>query len=423
MFFSLRGSLVILLTVFAFSTSVSAQQSGYDVLPVAPTAAKHYRLETRQVVKQVPVTTYKEVVKTEMRTRSYVVKVPVRETSTREESHTVLKPVTETKYREEIVDRTVWETTTETQQQRYTTYKPVTETTYREETSVVQKPVTSTTMVNESVTTYKPVTTYQQQMVDRGGVQNQLVYRPGSTRKRINWVDSGYVADPVSGQLTYQRGGLKWISQQAPGVYQVQSQYVPNLQSQTIPTTTLQPQTQIVQRPVTRTEMVNETVSRRIPITTQKMVPEVHVQNIPVTVQKPVVKREIRRIPFTETRYVEQTVVKKVPIETVTYKYETRTEQYPVKVSEWVKMTEMVETTELVSQWVPIEETRIDNQPSRLMKKVPFTSHSADKTSTQAGEESQPKTSDLTQPKTEADQKPALTDNEVEKAKKVLENQ
>ena len=116
MFFSLRGSLVILLTVFAFSTSVSAQQSGYDVLPVAPTAAKHYRLETRQVVKQVPVTTYKEVVKTEMRTRSYVVKVPVRETSTREESHTVLKPVTETKYREEIVDRTVWETTTETRQ-------------------------------------------------------------------------------------------------------------------------------------------------------------------------------------------------------------------------------------------------------------------------------------------------------------------
>jgi hypothetical protein len=411
---------------FGFVQSVSGQiicdpiPSYPSPVASAPIESKTYRLVTRDVVQEVPVTTYKEVVKTEMRTETCTEQVPVRETSTREETITTLKPITETKYREETIERTDWESSTQMQEERITSYKPVTETSYRDETTVYQKPVTSTTMVNESVTTLKPVTTYNQQLVDYGGVQNQMTYQPGNVRNRINWVRSGYMADPRTGQLAYQRGGLRWVPQQGPGVYQVRPTYVPNVVQQVVPTTTYQPQTQVVQRPVTSTQYVNETVTRKVPVTTRKLVPETVIRQVPVTVRKPVLKREVRRIPYQETRYVSETSVRKVPVENVTYKSVTRTREIPVRVVELVPVTEMVKQTRRVSEWVLIEDRRVASRPTvnkpavdeRALEPVKKSDDGMEKV-----EAKKPTKTDAAEGTSkEADAKPALTADDAVKA-------
>ncbi|MEC9092967.1 MAG: hypothetical protein VX438_09700, partial [Planctomycetota bacterium] len=203
-----------------FSTQVDAQVIGGPISVGPPVKVQTYRLENRTVIDRVPVTRYKEVKRTEMRTRKFVEKVPVQETSAREENYTYLKPVTQTKYREEIVEKTVWESTIEYREERHTAYKAVTETSHYDQSYVVQKPVTTTKTVNETITSLRPVTTYQQQIVDRGGYQNQWIYRPGNVTNRLGFVRPGYLADPRTGQLAYQLGGIRWVPQQNPGIYQ-----------------------------------------------------------------------------------------------------------------------------------------------------------------------------------------------------------
>ena len=367
----LAGCSCLLVSCFLALSSQAVAQSSCDPILESPSGpVRTYRLETRTVVEKVPVTRYREVKKTEMRTRQVVKRVPVRETSSRQVTETRLRPVTQTRYREEVSEKTVYDTTTEYREQQQLRYTTRSQTAYYDQTQVVQKPVTTTSMINETITTLKPVTTLEQQLVDRGGVENQLVYRPGMTSNRLGWVRSGYLADPVTGQMSYQRGGLRWIPQQNPGTYQVQSTYVPRYESQTVQRTTLQPQTQVVQRPVTTTQYVNETVTRKIPYTTQQVVPEVTVTRVPYTVRKPRVIREVKRIPYTETTYVEETATRTIPTETVTYRYETVNEQYPVEVTTLEPYTEYLEQQKVVSEWVPVGESAVSKKPALKMEKV-----------------------------------------------------
>ena len=254
-----------------------------------------YRLQYETVLQEQPVTVMRPAWVTETRERRYTVAKPVTETSTREERYTVMRPV--------------WETETRYQQQ------------------VVRKAVVETAMQDRNYVTYEPVTTMHTQYVDQGGFVDQVFYTPGPVRNRLQWVPGSYCVDPVTGSAVWQRGGLHWVPTQAPGAYQVQRQYVPQIVAQQVPQTTY----------------VQRVVTQKVPIQVTRYVDEVVSQPVPMQVCK----------------WVAQEVVRPVTVTTQRIEYEERVEPVQVQTCRWVAETRSVQTPHVVAKWVPYTTTRL----------------------------------------------------------------
>jgi len=265
-----------------------------------------YRLQYETVFEQRRVTTNRPVWETETRERRYRVAKPVVETSTREERYKVLRPVTQT------------------------------ETRYRQQ--LVRRPVTETLMQDRNYVTCEPVTTMRTQYVDRGGFVDQMVFRPGPVRNRLQWMPGEYTCDPATGSTSWYRGGLHWVPTQAPGQCQVQRQYVPNVVACQVPQTTYQQKVVTQQVPVTVTRYVDEMV------------------NEPVQVQV--------------CKWVEQEYVRPITVTTQRIEYEDRVEPVQVRVCRMVSEVSAVQVPHTVAKWVPYTSTCL--VPRTITMRVPI---------------------------------------------------
>src|SRR6185369_15626158 len=128
----------------------------------------------------------------------------------------------------ESYDKVTWVTETQTRQERYTMQRPVYETQMRDQQYTVQRAVQETVMQNQAYTAYQPITSYQTQYVDQG--QYVTAYQPTTpaTRNRLWCVPGGYQANAATGQMTYYRGGLRWVPTQGPTVLRPTTTYMPN---------------------------------------------------------------------------------------------------------------------------------------------------------------------------------------------------
>ncbi|MDA7950611.1 MAG: hypothetical protein MPJ24_03900 [Pirellulaceae bacterium] len=338
--------------------------------PNAPVVAvPSYRLQPQIVYQQRPVTTYRQqlttvmrpeevtvrrpVWTTEMRERRYKVAKPVLETSTKEETYKVLKPVYETSEKEYTYDRVKYVNETSTRSERTTEWKEVFETSTRREQQIVRQPVTETVWQDQYQVTYKPVTTYQNQVVNVGGVVQQQVQVPGKVRNRLQRLPGQAFVDPATGQVVQQRGGLYWVPYQRPGQTYTVNQYVPQYVQQQRPVTTYQQQVVTQKVPTQVTHYVDKVVTRDVPVQVRKLVPQEVVREVPVTVQRPIIEKVTYKVPEKTVRWVEETMVRKVPVTTQRYVYEEKVEKVPVRVLKYVNETQTVMRPVTVSQMVP----------------------------------------------------------------------
>ncbi|MDP7302813.1 MAG: hypothetical protein QGG09_06910, partial [Pirellulaceae bacterium] len=163
--------------------------------------------------------------------------------------------------------------------------------------------------------------------VDQGGFVDQVVFQPGRVRTRLQRLPGTYAANPVTGTVSWYRGGLHWVPQQAPGTYQVQRQYVPN----------------IVQRQVPQTSFVQKVVTQQTPVTVNKFVDEWVEEPYQVQVQK----------------WTEQLMERPVTVTTQRIEHESRDEPYQVQVCKWVSESQTVRVPRTAAKWVPYTSTRM----------------------------------------------------------------
>ena len=304
---SLITSLMAALTlVMAFSPAEVEAQTVYQM----------YRLETKIVYDKQPVTTY--------RLKHEIVN----------EERQVMKPVWQMESRVRRVAKPVFET--ETRVHRVTVRKPVTTTETRVRQQIVQQPVTTQVMKTQQRVVTQPVTTMHTQYVDQGQYVQQYVLQPGATRNRLQWLQGGYVQNPATGTMIYQRGGLHWVPTQSPNRYQLQQQYVPNVVAQQVPVTSYQQSVVNEQVPVNVTQYQQNVVNQEYQVQVCKWVDEVQDQPYQVTTQKIQYEDEpyevrvckwvpdkqtvsytvAKWVPETTTRMVPRTVTQRVPIQT-----------------------------------------------------------------------------------------------------------
>jgi hypothetical protein len=192
-------------------------------------------------------------------------------------------------------------------------------------------------MQNQKFLTYERVTTMRTETVDQGGFVNQVVFKPAPVRNRLQWLPGTYVTNPMTGTTSWYRGGLHWVPQQAPGTYQVQRQYVPN----------------IVQRQVPQTSYVQKVVTQQTPVTVTKFVDEWVDEPYQVQVQK----------------WTEQLMERPVTVTTQRIKYESRDEPYRVQVCKWVAESQTIKVPRMVAKWMPYRTTRM--VPKTVTMQVP----------------------------------------------------
>ncbi len=317
------------------------------------------------------VTTMKPVWKTEQKERTTVSYKPVVKTKFREQRVVEYERVVETSFKEITEEKTVYETVTEMRDQERIVETPIVETSYRDEKYVVRKPVTETQMQSENVTVYRPQTTSHTTYVPTVTPVNQLVYQPGRTRNRLQFLRPGYYPNS-NGQMAYKTGGLYWVPQQNAGGYQVQTQNVVGYTPQQINQTTLVPETVTRQKPVEITRYVDTVETRRVPIKTQRMKREVITEKVPVTVRKPRIVRTTRKEPIETVRLVPKEVVKKIPYQETTYERVETKEPYEERTQSWVSETSERIVPRKVYRRVPVESTQM--VPVREVRRVPVDS-------------------------------------------------
>ncbi|WP_425618821.1 hypothetical protein NA78x_002537 [Anatilimnocola sp. NA78] len=340
----------------------------YEQQPV-----KAFRLVTEQVLDEQEVTVQRPEWVTETRQRKFLVSKPVTETEDREERITVLRPVTETSFREETVDQTTWVTETENRQQRFVVNRPITETQMQQQQFTVRRPVQETVMQDQQFTTFSPVTTFQPQTVEMGGVVNQAFYQPGNVRNRLAWVQRGWLTDPVTGAAVWNRGGLRWVPMQNPGVTTVQPTFVSNPVTTQVPVTTMQPQIVTQRVPLNVTRFVDEVVTQETPIQVTRMQQVEEVRDVPVTVQRPVTQRITRKIPVETTRFEREEIIRPVQVTVQKIVTEEVTEDYNVQVQRINYEVRKVQVPRTVNKWV--EYTAYRMVPKTVMMKVPVGSY------------------------------------------------
>ena len=359
--FSVILTCCTLLIAIQREASAQYQCAQYRVVPVTAYQRQNvvaYRevLETNYVTETQ--TVLKPVWVSEERQRKHKVLKPIVETSYREVTHTELKPITETVMEDLSYYETSYEESTEYRERTHTVQKPIVETHYREERYVVRKPITETVMENQNVTTYKPVTTFQEQIVPTTTVQQQLAYRPGNIRNRLQWLTPGYYPDPITGQLVYRRG-LTWVPTQNMGSYQVQNAVVPGYTTRSVAQTQYVPETTVVQRPRTVTRYVDEVQTRRVPYEVHRTEMVTQTEKIPVKVSRPVKRLVTQKVPVTQTRYVENRVVRKIPVETTRYETVEEVEPYTVRYQKWVPEEREVQVPRQIAKKVEYVTTKL----------------------------------------------------------------
>ena len=285
-----------------------------------------YRIVYRTVYEDRPITTYRRELETHFRDQVITTRKPVWNTETRVRRITVHKPVYETS----------------THIQRQTVRRPVWETELRTSRRIVHRPITEQVMQTRNSSVLEPVTTLRTEVVDQGSFVNQTVEVPGAVRNRLQWVQGGYVTDPATGALLYQRSGFYWVPTQGPSTLQVQTQYVPNYVQRQVPETTYQQKVvqeqvpvnvtryeqQIIEQPyeVQVCKWVDQIVEKPIQVTTRKMQAEIHEQPYEVRTCKWVIEEQTVRVPYTvakwvahqSTQRVARTVAMRVPIDPCT---------------------------------------------------------------------------------------------------------
>ncbi len=320
---------------------------------------------------------------TETRYRESVRKVPVERERIISQTQTVERPVMETAYEERAVTETVMRDVTETQQQRYVVQRPVTRTEYRDETVAVDRPVERTVLQAEDVTTYRPVT--QTQTVYSQGLVpvQQPATVVGGASPYLQWQNRGWIADPVTGQQVWQRGGMHWVRKE-PVVCQAQTSYLPVLMPQQQTSTAYVPEVTRQFKPVTVTGTTRQYETRRVPYSVQATEEAVEIRDVPVTVRKPEVVTRIEQVPVNRLRYEQQTVTQQIPVRETVYEEvreqvpyevqvlkevsETSTEQVPHMVHRWVNRESVESVVREVYIAVPLDENsrRTVNLPSEL---------------------------------------------------------
>lgn len=317
-----------------------------------------YRIENETVYDQRQITSYKPVWETQMRERRYTVAKPVYETSEREERYTVQKPVYETQIRDESYDvvRSIPETSE--REERYVVQRPVMETSTREERYVVRKALYETSEREEAYTVMEPVTVCKPVQVDMGQYVTNYVAQPGPVRTRLNWQGAACVTDPATGMTAYQRGGLYWTPTQAPPTLVPQTTYVPNVVTQNVQETVMQPRTAVRKVPVQTVRYVDEEMIRQVPVQVCKIVNEEQVRRVPVTTYKQVVERVPKQVSVQVCKMINEEVVRKVPVTTMKMTYEERVEQNPVQVCKYEAVVETVQVPRCVEKRVPVVYTQ-----------------------------------------------------------------
>lgn len=302
-FIKTSAAVIAVLCTLASSLPQTAAQTVYQT----------YRLETQTVYEQQPVTVYRlrwEDVEREVTTH---------------------RPVWENETRIRRVAKSVPETSTRVQ--KVTVRRPVMDTETRVRQHVVRQPITEQVMQTRQRVINQPVTTMQTQYVDQGQYVDQYVLQQGRVRNRLQWLQGGYVQNPATGTMVYQRGGLHWVPTQTPGRYQLQRQYVPNMVAQQVPVTTMQQQVVCEQVPVNVTRYEDRTVNEEYQVQVCKWVDEVEDREYQVT----------------------------------THKIQYEDQPYEVKVCKWVPETATV--THRVAKWVPETTTRL--VPRTVTRRVP----------------------------------------------------
>jgi len=289
-----------------------------DATALGQTVYPAYRIHYETV--NVEQTVYRPAYETIYEEQTVTSQRPVYETETRVRRYTVAKPVSETS----------------TQMKRYTVRKQVLETETRTQERLVRRPVTEQVMQNRSHVVYDPVTTMQTQYVDQGSFVDNYVLTPGVSRNRLQWLQGGYVQDPATGTMVYQRAGFHWVPTAPPATYQVQRQYVPNIVAQEVAQTTYQQRVVNEQIPVNVTRYVDEVVQEPIQVQVSKVVDEVVEQPVQVTTQR--------------------------------IEYEEKEEPVQVRVQKWVTDTQTVQVPRTVMKW--IQETQV--VPRTVVRRVPI---------------------------------------------------
>ncbi|MBC8351928.1 MAG: hypothetical protein H8E66_08055 [Planctomycetes bacterium] len=292
--------------------------ASFDATALGQTVYPAYRVHYRTVNEER--TVYRPSYETIYEQQTITSQKPVWETETRMRRYTVAKPVNETS----------------TQMNRYTVRKAVWDTENRTQRRVVRRPVTEQVMQNRSHVVYDPVTTMQTQYVDQGSYVDNYVLMPGVSRNRLQWLQGGYVQDPATGTMVYQRGGIHWVPTAPPATYQVQRQYVPNVVAQQVPQTTYQ----------------QRVVNEQVPINVTRY--EDTVVEEPYQVQV--------------CKYVDEIVEQPVQITTQRVEYETKEEPVRVRVCKWVTDTKTVQVPRTVMKWV--QEKQI--VPRTVVERVPI---------------------------------------------------
>jgi hypothetical protein len=306
----IKSSVAALAAIFVSTTFVS-KTSAQMVYPA-------YRIEYRTVYERQPFTTYRLQQETVMQARQVTTHKPIWESETR--VRRVAKPVLNT----------------ETRVQQVTVRKPVMDTETRTQQRVVRRPITEQVMQNRTYVTKEPVTTMHTQYVDQGQYVDQYVLEQGNVRNRLQWLPGGYVPNPATGTMVYQRSGFHWVPTQSPGRYQVQRQYVPNVVAQEVPVTTYQ----------------DRVVNEQVPVNVTRYQDEVVNEQYQVQVCK----------------YVDEVVNRPYQVTTQSVVYEDQ--PYEVKVCKWVAETSTVQVPHTVSKWVAETGTRL--VPRTVTMRVPI---------------------------------------------------
>ncbi len=364
------------LTSNALTSNIAKAQvcePSYKLVPTTEMVERKYttyRLEYEDRFEEKEIVSYKPVVTERVEKRQYTVRKPVVETSTVNETYTVLKPVYKTNYVDQSYTQTEYVTETSEKEETVVTYRPVVETQYHTQHIVVQRPITETQYQTQNYTTYQPVTTYQPTVVDQGGyVANQFV-RPGDTRYHLRWMGAGAVADPLTGQVGYRRGGLGWVPYTSQPQVQTQIAYRPNYQQVQVPQTSYMPQVVQQQIPVQVTRMENQVVQQQVPVQVQKMQAVEEKRVVPYSVQKPVTKVITNKVPVQSVEWVQEQHVRPVAVQRESYKLETVSEDIPIKTYSTERVVEKVRVPVRVVRRVPVEETRVE--PRTVYYRVPY---------------------------------------------------
>jgi hypothetical protein len=144
---------------------------------------------------------------------------------------------------------------------------------------------------------------------------------------------------------------------------------LPTVTPQVVQKTTLVPETQVVQKPVTVTRYVDEVTTRKVPVETYRTEKRVTTRKVPVEVRRPVTKQVVRKVPVEQIEYESQEVVRQVPVVTQRFERVEKVEPYQVQVCRWEPVETERQTPTVVTRRVPVETVRM--VPRTVMMNVP----------------------------------------------------